>query len=124
MIYYASTFPRALYTFRTGQVIGRVASTVWYHETYGGNSGVYMQPLGEIRCGTRPRTISSLSGHLRHLWPVFAHYGREVLQYAGSGPPALNTRPWHCECVAGLIAAADAELQRFAKMRPCTGLGS
>ena len=88
VIYYATTFTRAIYTLRTGRALGRVASTQWYHGTFGGELGKYVLSLGEYRRSPDPSRRVLSEDPAGDLWPLFLHYVREVLDYSGS-----NTAP-------------------------------
>ena len=95
VIYYGTTFSRVMYTLRTGLVIGRVASTRWYRDVLGGQTGQYVRSLGEKRCCPDPDSLCPPDDPVADLWPVFVHYTREVLAYAApeiSGPDSLQSR--------------------------------
>ncbi len=99
-IYYGTDFTRAIYTLRTGVVIGRVASTKWYRRLVAGTTGEYAQLLGECRCSPERSDLSRISDHAA-LWMVFLHYAREVLRFAlpsAAVPQSLPGRdefgPW------------------------------
>lgn|GEM_PF-2335753 len=82
VIYYATTFTRAIYTLHTGQVIGRVAGAHWYADTFTGETGRFAWELGEMRRACRPGAkLPANSPEL--LWALFIHYAREALAYAG-----------------------------------------
>ena len=84
VIYYATTFTRAIYTVRTGQVIGRVAGTRWYAETFPGEIGRFARRLGELRCAG-PQGVALPDNSPELLWALFTHYAREALAYARTG---------------------------------------
>ncbi len=80
-IYYGTDFTRAVYTLRTGGVIGRVASTRWYRRLFGGAIGEYAQLMGECRCNPERSDLSRISDSAA-LWMLFLHYAREALCFA------------------------------------------
>jgi len=84
VIYYATTFTRAIYTLRTGLVIGRVAGTHWYAEVFPGATARFARQLGELRCADPHESM--LPDHSPELlWELFLHYAQEALAYAGIG---------------------------------------
>ena len=80
-IYYGTDLTRAIYTLRTGGVIGRVASTKWYQQLFGGTNGEYAQLMGECRCNPERSDLSRISDSAS-LWMLLLHYAREALCFA------------------------------------------
>ena len=80
-IYYGTDLTRAIYTLRTGGVIGRVASTKWYQQLFGGANGEYAQLMGECRCNPERSDLSRIWDSAS-LWMLFLHYAREALCFA------------------------------------------
>ena len=61
IIHYGTDFTPGIYTLRTGGVIGRVASTMWYRGCFGGTTGEYAQLMGECRCNPERNDLSRIS---------------------------------------------------------------
>jgi len=81
VIYYATDLTRSIYTLTTGKVTGRVSSTQWYRDTWGGEAGEMAFRLGQMRCSCT--SSPSLPGEPSVILEgLFAHYARETLAYA------------------------------------------
>ena len=81
IIYYGTDFTRAIYTLKTGDVIGRVASTKWYQRLFGGSNGEYAALMGECRWNPERSDLSRIPDNAS-LWMLFLHYAREALCFA------------------------------------------
>ena len=90
--YYGTTFTRALYTLRTGRVIGRVASTRWYRREFGGDAGAYAEFLGDCRVHPDLDDLAR-AADLTALWGLFSHYARQALAYAAPARPVPEALP-------------------------------
>jgi hypothetical protein len=91
-IYYGTDLTRAIYTLRTGGVIGRVASTKWYQRLFGGTTGEYAQLMGQCRCNPERSDLSRISDS-EALWILFLHYAREALCFAVPGVAVPRSLP-------------------------------
>ena len=83
IIYYGTAMTRAIYTIRTGAVIGRVASTRWYAGTFGGEVGATARLLGELRCRSALDDVPDQCRSTLSLRPLLEHYRREVAAFTG-----------------------------------------
>jgi hypothetical protein len=105
-IYYGTELTRAIYTLRTGSVIGRVASTRWYRRLFGGTTGEYAQLIGESRCSPERSDLSRVADRAA-LWMLFLNYAREALCYAVpdvAAPRSLPGQDEFCSWLEALIA--------------------
>ena len=103
VIYYGTDFTRAIYTLRTGDVIGRVAGTRWYRSVFRDTSGEYAQLMGEFRRHPERIDLSQISDTAA-LWRLFQHYAREVLCFALPGVPLPRSLPRQDEFASWLEA--------------------
>ena len=101
VIYYATDLTRSLYTLTTGKETGRVSSTQWYRDTWGGEDGEVAYRLGQMRCGCT-RSLSLPGEPAAVLRGLFAHYAREALAYAlpDTMCPALLANEGSLPCLA------------------------